>query len=68
MGVSPSDKLHMQTSNTVKAIKKTIKVAGLDVDVFQMPDGSYQYSQTSVAKAIGKAENSFLQFSFLWSI
>ena len=27
-----------------------------------MPDGSYQYSQTSVAKAIGKAESSFRKF------
>lgn len=49
-------------TDTVKAVKKTVQVAGLSVDVFQMPDGSYVYSMTSAAKAIGKADNSFLQF------
>ena len=47
---------------TTKAVKKTIKVAGKSVDVFQMPDGSYKYSQSSVAKAIGKPAMSFSQF------
>lgn len=47
---------------TVKAIKKTISVAGLPVDVFQMPDGRYQYSMASAGTAIGKSRESLSEF------
>jgi hypothetical protein len=49
-------------NTTTKAVKQTIKLAGLTVDVFQMPDGHYELSQTSTTGAIDKARNSLLDF------
>lgn len=45
----------------MKAVRKTIEIAGKSVDVFQVGD-EYVYSLTSVAGAIGKTHDSAVRF------
>jgi hypothetical protein len=46
----------------VKAIRKIVEIgAGIEVEGFMLPDGSYYLSRTSAAKAISKTDNNFLQ-------
>lgn len=49
-------------NTTYSAERTVIKVAGKSVEVFMMPDGSYRYSQTSVAKTLGKGESDTRNF------
>lgn len=43
-------------SNGDKAKRATVLIGDLEVDGFQMPDGSYRMSQTQAAECIGKPE------------
>ena len=46
----------------VKAIRKIVEIgAGIEVEGFMLPDGSYYLSRTSAAKAISKTDKNFLQ-------
>ncbi|MBW4689614.1 MAG: hypothetical protein KME40_32110 [Komarekiella atlantica HA4396-MV6] len=45
-----------------KAKRATIQIAGIEVEVFQLPDGEYVMSQTQVAGAVGKPEWSIRDF------
>ena len=47
----------------MKAKRATIELGDRELEVFQLPDGSYWLSQTQVAEAVGKAEFSFRRFS-----
>lgn len=47
---------------TKKAIKTTIVLGNIELDVYQMPNGEYKLSQTQVAEIIGNEEYSFRQF------
>lgn len=46
----------------MKAKRATIAIGTMEIDVFQLPDGSYRMSQTQVAETVGKKELSFRQF------
>lgn len=45
-----------------KAKRATIQIGGIEVEVFQLPDGEYVMSQSQVAKAIGKHRFSVSRF------
>ena len=47
---------------TKKAIKATIMLGSIEIDVYKMPSGEYKLSQTQVARLIEKEENSFREF------
>ncbi|NJN62577.1 MAG: hypothetical protein HC795_14610 [Coleofasciculaceae cyanobacterium RL_1_1] len=40
----------------MKAKRATIAIGTMEIDVFQLPDGSYRMSQTQVAETIGQSE------------
>jgi hypothetical protein len=40
-------------TTTTKAIRATIKLGGIELDVFQLPDGSYRYSKTDIEASLG---------------
>jgi hypothetical protein len=40
-----------------KAVKATIQVAGSEVDVYQLPNGSYVYSQLSATRTLGLSQS-----------
>lgn len=46
----------------MKAIKSLINYCGIDLEGYQLPDGSYVLSQTNVASAIAKPNRSFIEF------
>ncbi|MEM1425014.1 MAG: hypothetical protein AAGF75_00455 [Cyanobacteria bacterium P01_H01_bin.130] len=46
-----------------KAKRATIQLGDRELEVFQLPDGSYWLSQTQVAESVGKPEFSFRRFS-----
>jgi hypothetical protein len=39
--------------NAIKAIRATIKLGDIKLDVFQLPDGSYRYSKTGIEASLG---------------
>jgi hypothetical protein len=41
---------------TQKAVRAQIKLGDIDLDVFQLPDGSYRYSQTQAFISISDAD------------
>ncbi|MDZ8136730.1 MAG: hypothetical protein RM049_15705 [Nostoc sp. DedQUE04] len=41
---------------TTKAKRASIQIAGIDIEVFQIPNGDYVMSQTQVAEAIGVSD------------
>ncbi|MEM6434499.1 MAG: hypothetical protein AAF773_11700, partial [Cyanobacteria bacterium P01_D01_bin.115] len=41
---------------TDKAVRAPVSLGGMDIEGFQMPDGSYRMSQTQAALAVGKDE------------
>ncbi|MEO0533281.1 MAG: hypothetical protein AAF215_05385 [Cyanobacteria bacterium P01_A01_bin.123] len=41
---------------TDKAKRETVPIGSLEIEGFQMPDGSYRMSQTQAAEAVGKPE------------
>ncbi|MBD2436597.1 hypothetical protein [Nostoc sp. FACHB-110] len=45
-----------------KAKRVTIKIAGIEVEVFQLPNNEYVMSQSQVAEAILMSEISFRRF------
>lgn len=49
-------------ANTLIVERKNILLGDIDLEVFRLPDGSYQLSQTQVAKAVEKLELSVRQF------
>lgn len=51
-----------KTNNTVKAVRATIYLGDIPLEVFQLPSGEYRLSQTGVAVAIGNEETSFRNF------
>jgi hypothetical protein len=46
----------------LKAIRSTIQIAEIELEVFRLPDSSYALSQTQVAEAVGKTEASIRRF------
>ena len=46
-----------------KAKRATIQLGDRELEIFQLPDGSYWFSQTEVATCVGKPEISFRRFS-----
>lgn len=51
-----------KTSQVIRAARATIHLSEKPIEVFQMPDGEYQMSQTSSTKAVKKQEQSIRQF------
>lgn len=49
-------------TQTVKAERASILLAGKEVEVFRMPNGSYKYSTTSTTAAIGKNTNDWANY------
>ncbi|BAY37222.1 hypothetical protein NIES2111_15590 [Nostoc sp. NIES-2111] len=47
---------------TVKAVRATISIAGIDVEVFQLPSGEYVMSQKQVADAVNVEPSNILRF------
>jgi hypothetical protein len=47
---------------TDKAVRATITIAGISVEVFQLPSGEYVMSQTQVVKAIEAPKTSIIRF------
>ncbi|MBX9257303.1 hypothetical protein H1Q63_25845 [Desmonostoc muscorum CCALA 125] len=47
---------------TTKAKRELIQIAGIEVEVFQMPNGEYVMSQTQVAEAVDTARISIVRF------
>ena len=45
-----------------KAKRATIQLGDRELDVFQLPDGSYRLSQSQVAEAVGKPRQNFANF------
>jgi hypothetical protein len=41
---------------TIKAVRKTMKLGDIELDVFQLPDGEYRYSQTQAFISIADEE------------
>jgi hypothetical protein len=42
---------------SIKYCKAMIKIGAIELECFQMPDGSYRFSQTQVLESIGAAKN-----------
>ncbi len=51
-----------KTNEAIRAVRATIQLGEKPVEVFQMPDGHYQLSQSSSTLAVGKNEYSIRQF------
>ncbi|MDF5707755.1 MAG: hypothetical protein PUP90_08770 [Nostoc sp. S4] len=47
---------------TIKAKRASIQVAGIEVEVFQMPDGEYVMSQSQVADAVNVSSSCIFNF------
>ena len=47
---------------TTKAKRASIQIAGIEVEVFQLPSGEYIMSQVQVAEAVGKGESLLRMF------
>ena len=47
---------------TIKAVRATINLGDIELDVFQLPDNEYRLSQTQVEQAVEKPERSFRDF------
>lgn len=47
---------------TTKAKRASIQIAGIEVEVFQLPNGEYVMSQTQIAKAVEKHDFSISRF------
>ncbi|NJO64603.1 MAG: hypothetical protein HC836_42620 [Richelia sp. RM2_1_2] len=47
---------------TIKAVRATINLGDIELDVFQLPDSEYRLSQTQVEQAVEKPERSFRGF------
>ncbi|YAF99525.1 MAG: hypothetical protein AB3A66_29880 (plasmid) [Nodularia sp. CChRGM 3473] len=47
---------------TQKAVKATIHLGSIPIDVYQMPDGSYKLYMESVTEAIKRPNNDLLRF------
>ena len=45
-----------------KAKRVTVEIGDLEVEGFQMPDGSYQMSQSSAAEAVGLGRQNVSDF------
>lgn len=48
--------------NSLTVRRAVINLGDIELDVFQMPDGSYQLSEEGTASAVGKPNNSVLYF------
>jgi hypothetical protein len=46
----------------VKVVRTTIELGGISLEVFQLPDSTYELSQTQVAEAIEKTEINVRRF------
>lgn len=44
----------MSDTKTIRAVKKSILIGDINVDVFQMPDGDYRYGYNFIANLIEK--------------
>jgi len=51
-----------KTNEAIRAVRATIQLGEKPVEVFQMPDGHYELSQSSSTLAVGKNEYSIRQF------
>lgn len=51
-----------KSEQAVTAVKATIKLGSIPVDVYQMPDGSYKLYVESITSAIGKPNNDLRSF------
>ncbi|MBE9118623.1 hypothetical protein IQ249_22290 [Lusitaniella coriacea LEGE 07157] len=49
-------------TDPIKAQRTTVTIGSLEVDGFQLPDGSYRMSQTQVAKCVAKDESNARKF------
>lgn len=49
-------------TNVQKAIRATIKLGEIDLDVFQLPNGKYRMSLTQIANTLGKSHKSIGEF------
>ena len=50
------------SQHTVKAVRATIQLGMISLEVFQLPNGEYRLSQTQVAEAVGKHRMAVLRF------
>lgn len=50
------------TNNTIKALRATIQLGMIPLEIFQLPNGEYRLSQTQVGEAVGKPHNSVVRF------
>lgn len=50
------------SKNTTKAVRATIQLGMISLEVFQLPNGEYRLSQRQVAKAVGKGESNVRSF------
>ena len=46
---------------TTKAIRTTIKLGDIDLDVFQLPDGQYRFSATQIVELLNLGKGSRVQ-------
>jgi hypothetical protein len=53
---------------TVKAIRATIKLGDIDIDVFQLPDGSYGYGYAWIASLIQKDKSILSDKKSIWGL
>ena len=51
-----------KVSQVIRAVRATIHLGEKPVEVFLLPDGKYQMSQTSTTRAVNKQEQSIRQF------
>ena len=49
-------------NSTARAIRASILLGSIPLDVFQLPNGEYRLSQTQATEAVDKGEQSFRQF------
>lgn len=47
---------------TIKAVRAMIDIAGINVEVFQLPSGEYVMSQTQVVNSVDAPKNSIIRF------
>lgn len=50
------------STQTERARKATIVLAGKDIDCYQLPSGEYRYAANNAARAVGKGHTSFTRF------
>ena len=50
------------SKHTTKAVRATIHLGMIPLEVFQLPNGEYCLSQTQVAQAVGKPDNAVREF------